>query len=44
MSNEVSLMCRGIAMGQAPVNKIILRLPYMELAYLASTGGRKFDR
>ena len=40
----VSLLCRGIAMGQAPVDRIILRLPYMEWAYLLSTGGQKFDQ
>jgi hypothetical protein len=44
VSNEVSLMCRAIAMGQAPVDRILLRLPYMEMAYLASTGGSSFDR
>jgi len=40
----VSLMCRLVTMGQAPVDRIVVRLPYMEWAYLASTGGRKFDR
>ena len=38
------LLCRGMAMGQAPVDRIILRLPYMEWAYLLSTGGQKFDQ
>jgi len=40
----VSLMCRAIAMGQGPLDRIVIRLPYMEWAYLASTGGRKFHR
>jgi len=40
----VSLLCRGLAMTQAPVDRIILRLPYMEWTYLMSTGGRAFDR
>jgi hypothetical protein len=40
----VSLLCRGIALGQAPTDRIILRLPYWEWAYLASTGGQSFDR
>jgi hypothetical protein len=40
----VSLMCRGLAMGQAPTDRIILRLPYQHWAYTASTGGQEFDR
>lgn len=40
----VSLLCRGLALGQAPTDRIILRLPYMEWAYLRSTGGRIFER
>ncbi len=40
----VSLMCRLGAMGAAPVDRIILRLPYMAWAYRASTGGREFSR
>lgn len=40
----VSLLCRGMAMEYAPTDRIILRLPYWEWAYLQSTGGRKFDR
>lgn len=39
----VSLMCRGMAMGQAPTERIILRLPYMHFAYTMSTGGKEFD-
>lgn len=40
----VSLMCRIMAMGQGPVNRIIVRLPYVGLAYDLSTGGKRFDR
>lgn len=40
----VSLLCRGMAMNEAPIDRIIVRLPYMESAYLLSTGGRQFDR
>ena len=41
---SVSLLCRGLALAQAPEDRIILRLPYWEFAYLLSTGGRKFER
>jgi hypothetical protein len=41
---EVSLLCRGMAMSQAPTDRIILRLPYQRWAYTASTGGQEFDR
>ena len=40
----VSLMCRAMAMGQAPTDRIILRLPYLHFAYTMSTGGKEFDR
>ncbi len=40
----VSLMCRAIAMGQAPTDRILIRLPYLSWAYLQSTGEREFDR
>jgi hypothetical protein len=40
----VSLLCRGMAMSQAPIDRIIVRLPYMSWAYTASTGGLEFDR
>jgi len=30
-------------MGKAPTERILLRLPYMRWAYLASTGGRDFE-
>ena len=41
---SVSLLCRGMAMSEAPLDRIILRLPYWEWAYLQSTGGREFSR
>ena len=40
----VSLLCRGMALGRAPTDRIILRLPYSQWAYLQSTGGNSFDR
>jgi len=40
----VSLLCRGLALAQAPKDRIILKLPYWEFAYLLSTGGREFER
>lgn len=40
----VSLMCRLAAMGHAPVDRIVARLPYSEQAYLLSTGGRSFHQ
>jgi hypothetical protein len=40
----VSLLCRGLAMGQAPTDRIIVRLPFQRWAYLASTDGKEFDR
>lgn len=44
IQDGVSLLCRGMAMGQAPTDRIVLRLPYQEWAYLASTDGQTFDR
>lgn len=44
VQDGVSIMCRLAAMGQAPVDRIILRLPYLHWAYLASTGGQTFER
>ena len=41
---QVSLLCRGMAMSQAPTDRIILRLPYQDWAYSASTGGEHFER
>jgi hypothetical protein len=43
-TGSVTLLCRGMAMGQGPIHRIILRLPYMEFMYKASTGGVTFDR
>ena len=40
----VSLLCRGMAMAQAPTDRIIARLPYQRWAYLRSTCGQEFDR
>ena len=40
----VSLMCRGMAMAKAPTDRIIVRLPYQEWAYSASTGGKEFGQ
>jgi hypothetical protein len=40
----VSLICRAMALSQAPTDRIILRLPYQKWAYHASTGGSEFDR
>ena len=44
LQGEVSLLCRAISLSNAPVNRIILRLPYWEWAYLASTKGQKFAK
>jgi hypothetical protein len=44
VQGSVSLLCRGLAMAKTPVDRIILRLPYIEWAYLMSTGGYTFDR
>jgi hypothetical protein len=41
---SVSLLCRGVAMGRAPTDRIVLRLPYQHWAYLASTGGKDFTQ
>ena len=41
---SVSIMCRAMALGQAPTDRIIVRLPYQASAYHASTGGAEFDR
>lgn len=38
----VSLLCRGLMMGQVP--DPIVRLPYSSTLYEWSTGGRTFDR
>jgi hypothetical protein len=44
VQNGVSLLCRGMALGAAPVNRIIFRLPYQNWAYLMSTGGLTFEK
>lgn len=44
IQDGVSLLCRMAAFQVAPIDRIILRLPYQEWAYLASTGGATFDR
>jgi len=38
IQGSVSLMCRMVALGEAPVDRIIIRLPYIHQAYLQSTG------
>jgi hypothetical protein len=43
-TGSVSLMCRMAALGAAPLDRIVLRMPYMAWAYAASTGGAEFDR
>lgn len=41
----VSLLCRGMVMGAVVKNTTILfRLPYLDWLYLASTGGKRYDR
>jgi len=39
----VNLLCRAVALAHAPTNHIVLRLPHLHWAYLASAGGREFD-
>jgi len=41
---SVSLMSRGFALAHAPKDRIILRLPYWDFAYLRSTGGKRFKK
>ncbi len=40
----VSLLCRAVALARAPTDRIVVRLPFLRWAYLASTGGRVFER
>lgn len=40
----VSLFTRALAIKYAPVDRIILKLPYWEFAYLQSTGGIRFEK
>lgn len=42
-TGSVSLMCRMMAIGAAPKDRILLRLPYQRWAYLRSTDGKEFD-
>lgn len=46
IQGSVSLFCRASALGGVkPITeRIMLRLPYIHYAYLASTGGQEFDR
>jgi len=43
-TGNVSLLSRGLALAQAPKDRIIMRLPYWEFAYLRSTGGIRFEK
>jgi len=43
-TGSVSLMSRGLALAEAPKDRIILRLPFWKFAYMRSTGGNTFDR
>lgn len=43
-TGSVSIICRIAALRAAPTDRIILRLPYQEWAYNASTDGRTFER
>lgn len=43
-TGSVSLMCRMMAMGASPKDRILLRMPYQRWAYLRSTDGQEFDR
>lgn len=41
----VSLLCRGVVMSAFAKNaKILIRLPYSELLYTTSTGGKKYEK
>jgi hypothetical protein len=41
---RLSLLSRSIALGQAPKDRIIIRLSYWEYAYKQSVDGKEFDR
>ncbi len=43
-SNSVSLMCRIVAMGAAPRDRIIVRLSYKAWAYSLSVDGKEFSK
>lgn len=38
----VSLLCRAVAIGSLPRDRILVRLPYFEPLYLLTTDGRTF--
>jgi hypothetical protein len=40
----VSLLGRGMALGQAPKERIIVRMAYWKFAYLQSVGGTEIER
>lgn len=43
--NSVNLLCRGGVMGTvAKEGTILMRLPYSEMLYKISTGGKTYDR
>ena len=46
LQNSVSLLCRGAALGGVGelTERIVIRLPYSQWAYLQSTGGREFEK
>ena len=46
IQGSVSLICRMASIGAAEeiIDRVIIRLPYIEMAYLLSTGGATFDR
>ena len=39
---QVTLLCRGIALGNVEEERVILKLPYIRWFYLLSTGGEEF--
>ena len=41
---HVSILCRLTALGNAPTDRIIVRLPYQRWAYLLSTDGKEFEK
>jgi len=43
-TGQVSLMCRGLAIRYAPIDRIVLRLPYWRFAYVISTGGTEYEK
>ena len=43
-SGGVSLLSRGLALRDAPKERIIVRLSYWKYAYMQSTGNREFSQ